>query len=100
MRSRTPCSSMMIRGALRRHASVAVGALVLFGCAKQVVQLPPGKPAGESPPTTRRGQMVARARRAGLVIAAPRGPSDVSTRQVPTAVGRRTGGRVVLARGF
>jgi len=90
----------MIRAALRRHASVAVGALVLFGCAKQVAEVPSGKPTGESPPTTPRGQMVARPGRPGLVIAAPHGASDASTGEIATEVARRTGWGLVVATGF
>src|SRR5213594_21455 len=51
---------MMIRTALRRRASVAAGALVLFGCATHTVEFPPQTP---------RGHIAAKPGRPGLVVA-------------------------------
>ncbi len=82
---------MMIRRALRRHASVAAGSLVLFGCATQIVEFPPQTP---------RGHMAARAGRPGLVVAAPHGSSDAQTGEIAAEMARRTGFGLVVATGF
>ena len=82
---------MMIRTALRRRASVAAGALVLFGCATHTVEFPPQTP---------RGHIAARPGRPGLVVAAPHGSSDGHTAEIAAELARRTGFGLVVATGF
>ena len=82
---------MMIRTALRRRASVAAGALVLFGCATHTVEFPPQTP---------RGHIAAKPGRPGLVVAAPHGTSDAQTGEIAAEVARRTGFGLVVATGF
>ena len=77
--------------ALRRSVSVALGSLVLFGCATQTVEFPPQTP---------RGQVAARAGRPGLVVAAPHGSSDAHTGDIAAEIARRTGLGLVVATGF
>src|SRR5438045_4084920 len=82
---------MMIRTALRRRASVAAGALVLFGCATHTVEFPPQTP---------RGHIAAKPGRPGLVVTAPHGTSDAQTGEIAAEVARRTGFGLVVATGF
>ena len=82
---------MMIRTALRRRASVAAGALVLFGCATHTVEFPPQTP---------RGHIAAKPGRPGLVVAAPHGTSDAQTGEIAAEVARRTGFGLVVAEGL
>jgi hypothetical protein len=81
----------MIRARLRRLVSVAAGPLVLFGCATRTV---------EFPPETARGHIATRPGRAGFVVAAPHGTSDVRTGEIAAEVARRTGFGLVVATGF
>jgi hypothetical protein len=101
-----------------RLGSVAGGSLLLFGCVTRTVEFPPEPrrpvetprrpvepPRGpvEPPRATAepvRGQIAARPGRAGLVVAAPHGSSDMLTGEIATEVARRTGFGLVVATGF
>lgn len=76
---------------IRRLASVAVGALLLSGCATARVDVP-SNAAG--------GQIAVRPGRAGLVVAAPHVTSDVNTADMAAEIARRTGFGLVVATGF
>jgi hypothetical protein len=70
---------------------VAVGSIVLTGCATHRVDVP----------ATGAGSHIAvRPGRAGLVIAAPHGTSDVNTADIAVEIARRTGFGLVVATGF
>jgi hypothetical protein len=91
----------MSRIALPRLASLAAGALMLFGCAKQTVEFPPQTfPPATFPPQTPQGQITARPGRPGLVVAAPHGSSDAQTGEIAAELARRTGFGLVVATGF
>src|SRR3989442_5470037 len=71
--------------------SVAIGSLVVSGCA------PSGAlPELEGLPERISGQLGQR----GVVIAAPHGNSDARTGEIAAELGRRTGFGVVIATGF
>lgn len=86
----------MSRIALPRLVSLAAGALMLFGCAKQTVEFP----RQTFPPETPRGHIAARPGRPGLVVAAPHGSSDAQTGEIAAELARRTGFGLVVATGF
>lgn len=70
---------------------VALGGIVLYGCAAQPVRLDLPAPSGH---------IAARPGRPGLVIAAPHGTSDPLTADVAAELARRTGFGLVVATGF
>src|SRR5712691_1486601 len=72
-------------------ASVAIGSLLLAGCAKHPVSF-------ESEPP--RGDILSRPGKPGLVIAAPHGTSDPNTADIAAEIARRTGFGLVVATGF
>ena len=76
---------------LRRLASVATGAIVLYGCAAEPVRLAP-----EHAP----GYIATRVGRPGFVIAAPHGTSDPRTGDIAADLAQRTGFGLVVASGF
>src|SRR5213594_3422138 len=76
---------------LRRLASVATGAIVLYGCAAEPVRLAP-----EHAP----GYIATRVGRPGFVIAAPHGTSDPRTGDIAADLAQRTGFGLVVATGF
>jgi len=76
---------------IQRLASVASGALVLYGCAAPAVDLP-SAPA--------RGHAGARPGRPGFVVAAPHGGRDVDTDDIAVEIARRTGFGLVVAPAF
>jgi hypothetical protein len=76
---------------IRRLASVSVGPLMLYGCAAHRVDVP----------ATAAGSHIAvRPGRAGFVVAAPHGTSDVNTADMAAEIARRTGFGLVVATGF
>jgi hypothetical protein len=75
---------------IRRLASVA-GVALLSGCAASRVDVPP--PAA-------RNEIAVRPGRAGFVVAAPHGTSDVNTGEMAVEIARRTGFGLVVATGF
>jgi len=76
---------------IRRLASVAVGSILLAGCATSRVEVP-SIAAGS--------QIAVRPGRAGFVVAAPHGTSDVNTADIAAEIARRTGFGLVVATGF
>jgi hypothetical protein len=76
---------------IRRLASVTVGTLLLAGCATSRVSVP-SSVAG--------AQIAVRPGRAGFVVAAPHGTSDVNTADMAAEIARRTGFGLVVATGF
>jgi hypothetical protein len=76
---------------------VAAGPLLLFGCATQTVEFPPGPPGTPEPA---RGQISTKVGRPGLIVAAPHGTSDVRTGDIAAEIARRTGFGLVVASGF
>jgi hypothetical protein len=70
---------------------VAIGSIVLSGCATRTVVFDTEAP---------RGALTAQPGRRGLVIAAPHGTSDVRTDTMAVELARRTGFGVVIATGF
>lgn len=70
---------------------MAVGPLVLYGCATHAV---------EFPATDVRGHIAVRAGKPGIVVAAPHGTSDVRTGDIAAEIARRTGFGLVVATGF
>ena len=77
----------------RLLASMAVGTLVLAGCAAQPVTT-------KGPTSTPWGEIDGRPGRAGVVVAAPHGTSDRGTDEIATEISRRTGFGLVVATGF
>jgi len=76
---------------IQRLASVAVGSIILSGCATHRVDVP----------ATGAGSHIAvRPGRPGLVVAAPHGTSDVNTAEMAAEIARRTGFGLVVATGF
>jgi hypothetical protein len=73
-----------------RLASVAAGALILYGCAAHPVDVD----------LNERGAIAARPGRPGVVIAAPHGTSDPRTGDIAAELARRTGFGLVVATGF
>jgi len=71
--------------------SVTAGAVVLYGCAAQPVEL-----ARDGT----RGYIAVRPGRPGVVIAAPHGTSDPHTGDIAAELARRTGFALVVATGF
>jgi hypothetical protein len=78
-------------GPIWRLASVALGPLLLHGCAARLVTEDVGGVQGHI--TTRAG-------RPGHVVAAPHGTSDIGTGDIAAALARRTGYGLVVATGF
>jgi hypothetical protein len=76
---------------IRQLASVAVGTVILHGCATHRVDVP-ATPAGS--------QIAVRPGRVGHVVAAPHGTSDVNTGEMAAEIARRTGFGLVVASGF
>jgi hypothetical protein len=76
---------------IQRLASVAVGSIILSGCATHRVDVPA---------TGARSHIAVRPGRAGLVVAAPHGTSDVHTADMAVEIARRTGFGLVVATGF
>lgn len=70
---------------------MAIGSIVLSGCATRTVVFDTEAP---------RGALTAQPGRRGLVIAAPHGTSDVRTDTIAVELARRTGFGVVVATGF
>ncbi len=70
---------------------MAIGSIVLSGCATRTVVFDTEAP---------RGALTAQPGRRGLVIAAPHGTSDVRTDTIAVELARRTGFGVVIATGF
>lgn len=85
---------MTRRAAIRRLASVSVS-LALAGCVAHPLDVP--VPGVDTPA---RGSIETRAGRAGFVVAAPHGTSDVRTGEIADEVARRTGFGLVVASGF
>jgi len=81
----------------RRLASVAVGALILSGCAARLAE-PVDAPVTSSTLST--GRIAARPGRPGFVVAAPHGGSDLNTDDMAVEIARRTGFGLVVATGF
>jgi hypothetical protein len=71
--------------------SVAIGPVIVYGCAPHPV-------AFDSSAAT--GSLTGRPGRPGLVIAAPHGTSDPRTGDIAAELGRRTGFGLVIATGF
>src|SRR5215470_3565427 len=80
---------------LPRLASVAAGALLLYGCTRQPVEVE--VPAKSAPPP--RDRIAARPGRPGFVVAAPQGGSDRDTDDMAAEIARRTGFGFVAATG-
>jgi len=81
----------MRRTAIRRLASVTGATLLLAGCAKHVIDVNAQAACGTI--STRPG-------RAGMVVAAPHGTSDLRTDQIAADIAQRTGFGLVVATGF
>ena len=81
----------------RRLASVAVGTLILSGCAARLAE-PVDAPVTSS--TLSPGRIAARPGRPGFVVAAPHGGSDLNTDDMAVEIARRTGFGLVVATGF
>jgi hypothetical protein len=85
--------------AIRRLASVAVATLLLAGCAKHVIERPTQAalpPPSVQPPCA---TISTRPGRAGLIVAAPPGPSELRTDDIATEIARRTGFGLLLVTG-
>jgi hypothetical protein len=76
---------------------VAVGPLVLYGCATHAVEFPATDVRG---PSAVRGHIAVRTGKPGMVVAAPHGTSDVRTGDIAAEIARRTGFGLVVATGF
>ncbi len=70
---------------------MAAGPLILWGCATRPVSV------GTEPAL---GHFTARPGRAGLVVAAPHGSSDVNTGEIVAEIARHSGFAMVIATGF
>jgi hypothetical protein len=94
----------MIRLSTRiaRLASVPVAIALLHGCAAPRVDVPPRveAPPGVAVPSRPSGQIAALPGKAGFVVAAPHGTSDLSTDEMAAEIARRTGFGLVVATGF
>ena len=70
---------------------MAIGSLLLAGCARPPVSLEPEPP---------RGHIMTRPGKPGVVVAAPHGTSDANTADIAAEISRRTGFALVVATGF
>jgi hypothetical protein len=80
---------------------VAIGSLLVYGCATYPVEveMPVPRPRAE-PRVEPRGHISTRAGRPGAVVAAPHGTSDPRTGEIAAEIARRTGFGLVVATGF
>jgi len=83
---------------------VAVGSVVLAGCATHAVEFPEVRSWRDVAPRdavpSLGGEIASRPGRPGLVVAAPHGSSDARTAEIATEIARRTGFGLVVATGF
>jgi hypothetical protein len=76
--------------------SAAALSVLLCGCATVAVEPEPGAPSGAPSP----GSITVRPGRAGYVVAAPHGTSDIHTAEIAAVLAERTGFGAVIATGF